>query len=158
MGEDGVIENCSSPPSQMIVKQSYEKRKGPFLINMWEVDFPCKAGLLRRKVCVCPLFTDGLCRKQVRLCRRLCLHLGYFRWSLQRGPPDCFTEPKRHRGRKMGLYAYQCVCACVWLHMRSTCFCVTPEVLSMPFPSGGGKQRTEVKLIEQTSAWLSLGN
>jgi len=43
----------------MIAKQSYEKRKGPFLINMWEVDFPCKAGLLRRKVCVCPLCTDG---------------------------------------------------------------------------------------------------
>lgn len=54
-----MIENCSGPPSQMIAKQSYEKRKGPFLINMWEVDFPCKAGLLRRKVCVCPLCTDG---------------------------------------------------------------------------------------------------
>lgn len=39
-GGDRVIENCCSPPSQMIAKQSYEKRKGPSLINMWEVDFP----------------------------------------------------------------------------------------------------------------------
>lgn len=54
-----MIENCSSPPSQMIAEQSYEKKKGSFLINMWEVDFPCKADLLRRKVYVCPLCTDG---------------------------------------------------------------------------------------------------
>lgn len=104
-----MIENCSSPPAQMIAKRSYEKRKGPFLINMWEVDFPCKAGLLRRKVCVCPLCTDGLCGEQVWFCRRLCLHLGYFRWSVQRGSPYCFTGAKRHARRKMGLYAYQCV-------------------------------------------------
>lgn len=43
----------------MIARQSYEKRKGPFLINMWEADFPCKADLVRRKVCVCPLCADG---------------------------------------------------------------------------------------------------
>lgn len=37
---DRVMENCSSPPSQVIAEQSYEKRKSPFLINMWEVDSP----------------------------------------------------------------------------------------------------------------------
>lgn len=39
-GGGEVIENCCSPSSQMIAKQSYEKRKSPFLINMWEVRFP----------------------------------------------------------------------------------------------------------------------
>lgn len=58
-GEDRVIENCCSLPFQMIAQQSYEKEKGPSLINMWEVDFPCKADLQRRKVCVCPLCRPG---------------------------------------------------------------------------------------------------
>lgn len=128
MGEDRVIENCSSPPSQMIAKQPYEKRKGPFLINMWEVDFPCKAGLLRRKVCVCPLCTDGLRRKQVWFCRRLCLHLGYFRWSLQRGSPYCLTGAKRHveKERWDCMHISVCVCACVRAYEKHIiCFCVS---------------------------------
>lgn len=130
VGVDRVIENCTShppPPSQMIARQSYEKRKGPFLINMWEVDFPCKAGLLRRKVRVCPLCTAGLCRKRVWFCRRLCLHLGYFRWPLQSGGVS---------GGGVCLLLYRCketweercdcmhmnACACVWLEEASL-FC-----------------------------------
>lgn len=95
------------------------KERAPFLINMWEVDFPCKAGLLRRKVRVCPLCTAGLCRKRVWFCRRLCLHLGYFRWPLQGGGGVggwgllTALQVQRDAGRKLRLYAYECVCMCV---------------------------------------------
>lgn len=114
------------PPSQMIAEQSYEKRKGLFLINMWEVDFPCKAGLLRRKVRVCPLCTTGLCRKRVWFCRRLCLHLGYFRWPLQEGWGGCLLlyrckETQEERCDCMHMNA----CACVWLKKPSaTVYCM----------------------------------
>lgn len=99
-----MIENCTSPPSQMIAKQSDEKRKGPFLINMWEVDFPCKAGLLRRKVCVRPLCTDGPVKAGLVLQAAL-FAPGIF--SLQRESPYRCKDTCRRR--KMGLYVQQCV-------------------------------------------------
>lgn len=139
-----MIENCGSPSPQMIAKQPYEKRKGPFLINMWEVDFPCKAGLLRRKVCVCPLCTHGLRGKLVWFCRRLCLHLGYLR--------------RVSAGRVSLLLLYRCketprkkdgiVLVCV----PATYFCAGLEVYPMPFAGGREIKHAEVTRREQTSA------
>lgn len=110
------IEARPPTPTPMIAEQSYEKRKGLFLINMWEVDFPCKAGLLRRKVRVCPLCTAGLCRKRVWFCRRLCLHLGYFRWPLLGGggAAYCFTGAKRHRKKDAIVCIWMRVHVCGW--------------------------------------------
>ena len=108
----------------MIAEQCYEKRKGLFLINMWEVGFPWKAGLLRRKVRVCPLCTAALCKKRVWFCRRLCLHLGYF-ISTAGGAEGCLLlyrckETQEERCNCMHMNAR----ACVWLkNLFAPVFC-----------------------------------
>lgn len=132
------------PPSQMIARPSYEKRKGPFLINMWEVDFPCKAGLLRRKVRVCPLCTAGLCRKRVWFCRRLCLHLGYFSWPLQsgggRGSAYCFTGAKRRRKKDAIVCIWMRVHVCGWKKRYFFCTRLSRGLLREVRGRGGGKR------------------
>lgn len=121
------------------------KERAPFLINMWEVDFPCKAGLLRRKVRVCPLCTAGLCRKRVWFCRRLCLHLGYFRWPLQGGGLGGGVCLLLYRCKETREESCDCMhmnaCACVWLEEASL-FC--PGFIARSFLEvrgrGGGRR------------------
>lgn len=141
------------PPSQMIAELSYEKRKGLFLINMWEVDFPCKAGLLRRKVHVCPLCTAGLCRKRVWFCRRLCLHLGYFRWPLQGERGWCLLlyrckEIQEERCDCMHMNA----CACVWQKklLHKFIACSFPEVRGQIKGKKSGHRASAIKERQQS--------
>lgn len=102
--------------SQMIVKQPYEKRKGPFLINMWEAGCPCKAGLLRRKVCVCPLCPVGLGRKAGPALQAAL----FCTWDIldglcSRGSPYCFYRCKETSGKKDG----DCMQASLCVHVRA---------------------------------------
>lgn len=85
-GGDRMIENCG-PPSRMIASSVIRKESPFFLINMWEVEYPSKSGLTRRKVCFCPL-CSGRSMKAAPQCgesllsRWFCLHLGCFRGSI----------------------------------------------------------------------------